>query len=106
LLSYRKPSLNGEELHNDSTSDDENCEISKPGVIEIGDSDDGDSNNREIPSLYPTDLPDSSVQDGLHSNVPPLIHASDISDKEKGNEIYIIYVFFIYVCCVEALVKK
>jgi len=72
-------------------SDDENCEISKP---EIGDSDDaGDSNKREIPSLYPTDLPDSSVQDDLHSNVPPLTHASNISDKGKGNEIYI------YVVC-------
>jgi len=98
LLSYRKPSLNGEELHNDSTNDDENSEISKP---EIGDSDDaGDSNKREIQSLYPKDLPDSRVQDDLHSNVPPLIHASDISDKGKGNEIYnIIHVFFIYVMC-------
>jgi len=56
---------------------------SKPDVIE---SCDENSSNEEIPSLYPIDLPDSE-QD---SNIPPLIHAKDISDeadKEKSNKI-------------------
>ena len=81
--------MNGEEQHCDSISGglrDANGSVfraSKPDVIE---SCDENSSNGEIPSLYPIDLHDR-VQD---SDIPPLIHAKDISDevdKAKSNKI-------------------